>query len=114
MLRDAIDRRVTWPHAATSVHVAPVGAPGRDDRYRGRGPQFVPAAIEPATQEPSSLRTRQRRRRRNDADGMIEVEIDGMTVRVGRGAEAKTVAAVLSALKAGRNWTDGAARTVSN
>jgi transposase len=34
------------------------------------------------------------------AAGMIEVEIDGVTVRVGRGAEAKTVAAVLRALKA--------------
>jgi hypothetical protein len=33
--------------------------------------------------------------------GIIEVEIDGVTVRVGRGAEAKTVAAVLGALKAG-------------
>ena len=31
----------------------------------------------------------------------FEVEIDGMTVRIGRGAEAKTVAAVLRALKAG-------------
>ena len=33
--------------------------------------------------------------------GVIEVEIDGVTVRVGRGVEAKTVAAVLRALKAG-------------
>ena len=32
--------------------------------------------------------------------GIIEVEIDGVTVRVGRGAEAKTVAAVIRALKA--------------
>jgi len=40
-------------------------------------------------------------RRGGDALGVIEVEIDGVTVRVGRGAEAKTVAAVLRALKAG-------------
>jgi transposase len=33
--------------------------------------------------------------------GMIEVEIDGVTVRVGRGADAETVTAVLRALKAG-------------
>ncbi len=33
--------------------------------------------------------------------GVIEVEIDGVTVRIGRGAEAKTVAAVIRALKAG-------------
>jgi transposase len=32
--------------------------------------------------------------------GTIEVEIGGVTVRVGRGAEAKTIAAVLRALKA--------------
>lgn len=31
----------------------------------------------------------------------IELEIDGVTVRVGRGAEARTVAAVIRALKAG-------------
>ena len=33
--------------------------------------------------------------------GTIEVEIDGVTVRVGRGADAKTLMAVLRALKAG-------------
>ena len=32
--------------------------------------------------------------------GMIEVEIDGVTVRVSRGADAKTVRAVLRTLKA--------------
>ena len=39
--------------------------------------------------------------RTGDATGIIEMEIDGVTVRVGRGAEAKTVAAVIRALKAG-------------
>ncbi len=33
--------------------------------------------------------------------GMIEVEIDGVTVRVGRGVDAKIVTAVLRALKDG-------------
>ena len=33
--------------------------------------------------------------------GSIEVEIDGMTIRIGRGVDAKTVAAVLRALKGG-------------
>jgi transposase len=32
---------------------------------------------------------------------MIEVEIDGVIVRVGRGAEVKTMTAALRALKAG-------------
>src|SRR4051794_40584050 len=43
---------------------------------------------------------RQARGSRADLSGIIEVEIDGVTVRIGRGAEAKTVAAVLHALKA--------------
>jgi transposase len=33
--------------------------------------------------------------------GTVEVEIAGVTVRIGRGAEVKTVAAVLRALKGG-------------
>jgi hypothetical protein len=41
-----------------------------------------------------------RRRRGRQTDGIIEVEIDGVTVRVGGGADAKTVAAVIRALKA--------------
>jgi len=42
-----------------------------------------------------------RRRRPDHVSGIIEVEIDGVTVRIGRGADAKTVAAVIRALKAG-------------
>jgi transposase len=41
------------------------------------------------------------RRQVEPGAGMIEVEIDGVTVRVGRGADAKTVTAVLRALKDG-------------
>jgi transposase len=37
----------------------------------------------------------------DNCSGIIEVEIDGVRVRIGRGADAKTVAAVLRALKAG-------------
>ena len=33
--------------------------------------------------------------------GTIEVEIDGVTIRVGRGADAKTLMTVLRALKVG-------------
>ena len=47
-----------------------------------------------------AARQRNRRRQVDRTSGMIEVEIDGVTVRVGRGAEAKTVAAVMRALKA--------------
>jgi transposase len=67
-----------------------------------QGPRFVPAIVETALPSPV-LPGRQRKRtgQASRSSGNIEVEIDGMTVRIGRGAEAKTVAAVLRALKAG-------------
>lgn len=40
--------------------------------------------------------------RTGGAGGGIELEIDGVVVRVERGTDAKTVAAVIGALKAGR------------
>ena len=61
--------------------------------------QFVPAVLDVA---PSVRRQRKMPRRQVEpGPGMIEVEIDGVTVRVGRGADAKTVTAVLRALKDG-------------
>ena len=66
-----------------------------------QAPQFVPAVIEAELPE-----TRVRRRSRSpmrQADhfcGIIAIELAGVTVRVGRGADAKTVATVLRALKA--------------
>ena len=61
-------------------------------------PMFVPAIVE----VPLPHRAGRRRKRQADRTcGVIEVEIDGVTVRVGRGADAKTVAVVLRALKAG-------------
>jgi transposase len=65
-------------------------------------PRFVPAVVEAQLPKPTvRRRSRVRTRRADRTSGIIEVEIDGVTVRVGRGAEAKTVAAVLHALKAG-------------
>jgi transposase len=65
-------------------------------------PQFVPAVVEaPLPKRAVHRRSRNRTRQADRASGVIEVEIDGVTVRVGRGANAKTVAAVLHALKAG-------------
>jgi len=66
------------------------------------GLQFVPAVVDVASSA-SSVR-RQRKAPQCKAEpgaGTIEVEIDGVTVRVGRGADVKTVRAVLRALKAG-------------
>lgn len=59
-----------------------------------RLPQFVPAVIE-ATSPTRSVR----RGGRHLGSGLIEVAIEGVTVRVARGADAKTIAAVLRALK---------------
>lgn len=63
-------------------------------------PTFAPVVIEPPARSLVPIARRRRRSRRGD--GGIELEIDGVVVRVGRGAEAKTVAAVIRALKAER------------
>lgn len=59
---------------------------------------FVPAVVAPS---PEMAPRRRRRRQIQASPAAIELEIDGVTVRVGRGAEARTVAAVIRALKAG-------------
>lgn len=67
-------------------------------------PVFAPVVVVDAanpTPRDSGDKPKPRRRRRS-REGGIELEIDGVVMRVGRGAEAKTVAAVIQALKAGR------------
>jgi transposase len=64
--------------------------------------QFVPAVVDVAP--PTSTVRRHRNAPPCKADpsaGIIEVEVDGVTIRVGRGADVKTVTAVVRALKAG-------------
>jgi transposase len=62
-------------------------------------PTFVPAVVTPS--EPAPARPARPRERKAARDaGVIELEIDGIAMRVGRGADAKTVAAVIRALKA--------------
>ena len=69
----------------------------RDDE-----PQFVPAVIDAAPSDTAErLQRKTPRRQRDDPLGTIEVVIDGITVRIGPGAPADTIAAVLRALKAG-------------
>jgi transposase len=64
-------------------------------------PAFVPAVIEPGTMsEPvPAHHTRRRRRTRGAA---VELEIDGVAVKIGHGADAGTIAAVIEALRATR------------
>lgn len=62
---------------------------------------FVPAVVAAPTPEPAAKRpTRPRKQRAVRDAGVIELEIDGIAMRVGRGADARTVAAVIRALKA--------------
>jgi transposase len=63
--------------------------------------QFVPAVLAGASSPPVRRQRRTPRRQAEPDAGLIEVEIDGVIVRVGPGADAKTVTAVLRALKAG-------------
>jgi len=60
---------------------------------------FVPALVEAADPEKVD---RARSRPARTGRGDIELEFEGVVVRVRRGAEAKTVAAVIKALKATR------------
>jgi transposase len=69
-------------------------------------PLFVPAVIEEAvvTAPVSASRPvrRPRRPRRSTSAAPIEVSMDGISVRIGRGADATLIAAVLDALKGSR------------
>ncbi|MER9138781.1 transposase [Mesorhizobium sp. M0830] len=62
-------------------------------------PAFVPAVVAAAGPVASRSPKQQKRQAARDA-GVIELEIDGIVMRVGRGADSKTVAAVIRALKA--------------
>jgi transposase len=63
----------------------------------GPSPVFVPAVVSVPTPEP--MARKHRRSVERDA-GVIELEIDGVMMRVARGADARTVAAMIHALKA--------------
>jgi transposase len=65
---------------------------------------FVPAVIEPSMEADPSPKRRPRRprRRRRLADAAVELEIDGVAVKIGRSADVGVIAAVIEALKAQR------------
>jgi len=81
----------TWRREARA-NAAPSVEPGQL--------QFAPVIVEPAAAPVAARPKRSRRRARRGGDGGIELEIGGVAVRVERGADAKTVAAVIRALKA--------------
>jgi len=67
------------------------------------GLQFVPAVVDVAS---SASNVRRQRKvlpyKAEPGAGTIEVEVNGVTIRVGRGADANTIAAIVHALKASR------------
>jgi transposase len=63
--------------------------------------QFVPATVDVAAAGVRGRRKAPRWKSEPDA-GAIEVEVNGVTIRVGRGADANTIAATVHALKASR------------
>jgi transposase len=65
--------------------------------------QFVPAVVDAGASAPVLRRRRKAPRCESEPDvGMIEVEVEGVTIRAGRGADANTIAAIVQALKASR------------
>ena len=59
--------------------------------------EFVPAVVA----EPASIALRGKMARKAETNaGTIEVEIEGVKIRIGRGADAATLAMVLQALRA--------------
>ncbi len=62
---------------------------------------FVPAIIEPPAVEKKPRVQRKRSRSSGKAIPAVELEIDGVTVKIAKGADARTIAAVIDALKGG-------------
>ena len=65
-------------------------------------PLFVPAVVEPAVPSDAGPVGRRPRRRRQSSPGAVELEIDGVAVKIARGADKGLIAAVIQALKATR------------
>lgn len=65
-------------------------------------PMFVPAVIEPVASQVATPPQRPRRRSRRSSGAAVELEIDGVTVKIAQGTDADTISAVVAALRATR------------
>ena len=59
---------------------------------------FVPAVIEPEP-PPSLVPVKRSKPRRRGTTAAVELEIDGVAVKIARGADAAVISAVIDALK---------------
>lgn len=63
--------------------------------------QFVPAVVDAVVPAPALGRERKAARCKAKVDsGIIEIEVDGITIRAGRGADTTMIASIVQALKA--------------
>jgi len=62
-------------------------------------PAFVPAVIDAIPDPDPAPRTKPVRRRRRSKASTVELEVDGITVKIARGADAGTISAVITALR---------------
>jgi transposase len=62
--------------------------------------QFVPAVVDAVVPAPSAHRECKAVRKADS--GIIEIEVDGITIRAGRGADTAMIASIVQALKASR------------
>ena len=62
--------------------------------------QFVPAVVDAVVPAPTAHRERKAVRKADS--GIIEIEVDGVMIRAGRGADKAMIASIVQALKASR------------
>ena len=92
------DRAAARANPDAAVHLA-AGARRRASSADEPAALFVPAVIEAQGRKEAAAKRRSCARRRPPA---VELEIDGVIVRVASSADAATIAAVIEALKASR------------
>jgi len=65
--------------------------------------QFVPAVVDAEVPAPALGREHKAARCKSEAaSGIIEIEVDGIAIRAGRGADVTMIASIIRALKANR------------
>lgn len=93
----------------TAIHLAPRAAQADTGSRAGTAPPtsaapplFVPAAVEPSLPSDAGQVGRRPRGRRRSSPGAVELEIDGVAVKIARGADKGLIASVIEALRATR------------